>query len=174
MIHLTTYPYVIVILRFSTLLLPFLFSTYRASVVCNDNNPCANSGCKFTTDPVVICDALESKNATVTICHSRTADLDEVCRCADILVAAVGRPNMVKGGWVKPGAVVIDVGINRVEVEVDGETRSKLTGDVDYDAAAEVASAITPVPGGVGPMTIAMLMSNTLRAARLAAGIDAD
>ncbi|MEO1203317.1 MAG: bifunctional methylenetetrahydrofolate dehydrogenase/methenyltetrahydrofolate cyclohydrolase FolD [Pseudomonadota bacterium] len=116
---------------------------------------------------------LLAANATVTVCHSRTAKLDEVCRRADILVAAVGRPNMVEGSWVKPGAVVIDVGINRVEVEVDGEKKSKLTGDVDYDAAAEVAAAITPVPGGVGPMTIAMLMSNTLRAAKLANGLGA-
>jgi len=115
---------------------------------------------------------LLAANATVTVCHSRTANLDAVCRRADILIAAVGRPNMIGGDWVKPGAVVIDVGINRIEVESDGETKSKLTGDVDYDAAAGVASAITPVPGGVGPMTIAMLMSNTLRAARLANDLD--
>lgn len=108
-------------------------------------------------------------NATVTICHSRTSDLPAVCRRADILVAAVGRPNMVRGDWIKPGAVVIDVGINRVEVAGDGETRTKLTGDVDFEEARSVARAITPVPGGVGPMTIAMLMSNTLRAARFAA-----
>ncbi len=117
---------------------------------------------------------LLAANATVTICHSRTAELDQVCRGADILIAAVGRPNMVRGSWVKPGAVVIDVGINRVEVDVDGEKKSKLTGDVDYDEASEHAAAITPVPGGVGPMTIAMLMSNTLRAAKLAAGLGAD
>ncbi|MDJ0938532.1 MAG: bifunctional methylenetetrahydrofolate dehydrogenase/methenyltetrahydrofolate cyclohydrolase FolD [Woeseiaceae bacterium] len=115
---------------------------------------------------------LLAANATVTICHSRTADLPGVCRNADILVAAVGRANMVEGDWIKPGAVVIDVGINRIPVEVDGETKSKLTGDVDYAGAEPVASAITPVPGGVGPMTIAMLMSNTLRAAKLSAGID--
>jgi methylenetetrahydrofolate dehydrogenase (NADP+)/methenyltetrahydrofolate cyclohydrolase len=114
---------------------------------------------------------LLAANATVTICHSRTADLPAVCRGADILVAAVGRPNMVEADWVKPGAVVIDVGINRVEVESDGEKKSRLTGDVDYPAVAPVASAITPVPGGVGPMTIVMLMSNTLRAARLSAGL---
>ena len=108
-------------------------------------------------------------NATVTICHSRTKDLPEVARRADILVAAVGRAKMVRGGWVKPGAVVIDVGINRIEVEVDGEVRNRLVGDVDYDEAIEVASAITPVPGGVGPMTIAMLMSNTLLSAERAA-----
>lgn len=109
-------------------------------------------------------------NATVTICHSRTADLPGVCRKADILVAAVGRPNMIKGSWIKPGATVIDVGINRIEVNVDGETKSKLTGDVDFEEANEVAGAITPVPGGVGPMTIAMLMANTLRSAKMAAG----
>lgn len=105
-------------------------------------------------------------NATVTVAHSRTRDLPAVARAADILVVAVGRPDMVKGDWVKPGAVVIDVGINRVEVEVDGEKKSKLTGDVDYAAASEVAGAITPVPGGVGPMTIVMLMANTLISAK--------
>ncbi len=105
-------------------------------------------------------------NATVTICHSRTKDLPHVTRCADILVAAVGRPRMVKGDWIKPGATVIDVGINRIEETVDGESRMRLTGDVDFDAAADVAGAITPVPGGVGPMTIAMLMANTLASAR--------
>ncbi len=111
-------------------------------------------------------------NATVTVCHSRTPDLPGVVREADIVVAAVGRPNMVTGDWIKPGAVVIDVGINRIDVEVDGETRSKLTGDVDYESACEVAKAVTPVPGGVGPMTITMLMFNTLRAARLSAGLE--
>lgn len=104
-------------------------------------------------------------NATVTITHSRTSDLPGVCRNADILVAAVGKPNMIKGDWVKPGAVVIDVGINRIEIEESGETNNKLTGDVDFDEASEVAKAITPVPGGVGPMTIAMLMANTLTSA---------
>ena len=97
-------------------------------------------------------------NATVTICHSRTRDLDATCRRADVLVAAVGVPRLLGAEAVKPGAVVIDVGMNRLE---DG-----LAGDVDYEAAAEVAAAITPVPGGVGPMTIAMLLSNTLQAAR--------
>lgn len=97
-------------------------------------------------------------NATVTMCHSRTRDLGEVCRRADVLIAAVGVPHLVKGDWVKPGAVVIDVGMNRLE--------SGLTGDVDFDAAKDVASAITPVPGGVGPMTIALLLRNTLDAAR--------
>ena len=110
---------------------------------------------------------LLAANATVTMTHSRTNDLPGVVRRADIVVAAVGRPNMVKGDWIKPGAVVIDVGINRVDVDIDGETKSKLTGDVNYDETAEVAAAITPVPGGVGPMTIIMLMSNTLRAAKL-------
>ncbi len=108
-------------------------------------------------------------NATVTICHSRTKDLQQVARNADILVAAVGRPRMIKGDWIRPGAVVIDVGINRIEVEVDGEKKNRLTGDVDFDEAVEVAGAITPVPGGVGPMTIAMLMSNTLQSAKRAA-----
>ena len=115
---------------------------------------------------------LLQRNATVTMCHSRTKDLPGVVRNADIVIAAVGRPDMVKGDWVKPGAVVIDVGINRVEKEIDGEMKSKLTGDVDYDEVAEVAGAVTPVPGGVGPMTITMLMFNTLRSARLAAGLD--
>ena len=114
---------------------------------------------------------LLAANATVTITHSRTRDLPALCRCADIVVAAVGRPNMVRGDWIKPGAVVIDVGINRVEVEENGATSSRLMGDVDYDEVAGHAAAVTPVPGGVGPMTIVMLMSNTLRAARLAAGI---
>jgi methylenetetrahydrofolate dehydrogenase (NADP+)/methenyltetrahydrofolate cyclohydrolase len=114
---------------------------------------------------------LMERNATVTIAHSRTRDLPKVVSRADIVVAAVGRPNMIKADWVKPGAVIIDVGINRVETEVDGETRSRLTGDVDYEDAATVAGAITPVPGGVGPMTITMLMFNTLRSARLSAGL---
>ena len=100
-----------------------------------------------------------SRHATVTICHSRTKDLAEVVRRADVVIAAVGKPEMVKGDWIKPGAVVIDVGINRV-----GE--KKLVGDVEYTAAAERASAITPVPGGVGPMTIAMLLQNTLESAQ--------
>jgi methylenetetrahydrofolate dehydrogenase (NADP+)/methenyltetrahydrofolate cyclohydrolase len=101
-------------------------------------------------------------NATVTTAHSRTRDLAAVCRRADVLIAAVGRPHLVHGSWVKPGAVVIDVGVNRLE--------SGLTGDVDFAAAAEVAGAITPVPGGVGPMTIACLLRNTLDAARASAG----
>ena len=111
-------------------------------------------------------------NATVTVTHSRTKDLAGVVRQADIVVAAVGRANMIKGDWIKPGAVVIDVGINRIETIVDGETRSRLTGDVDFDSVINVAKAVTPVPGGVGPMTIVMLMANTLRAARLSAGLD--
>ncbi len=113
---------------------------------------------------------LLAANATVTIAHSRTKDLPAIARSADILVAAVGRPNMVEADWVKDGAVVIDVGINRVEKTVDGETKSVLTGDVDFEGAASRARAITPVPGGVGPMTIAMLMFNTLRSAKATLG----
>jgi methylenetetrahydrofolate dehydrogenase (NADP+)/methenyltetrahydrofolate cyclohydrolase len=105
---------------------------------------------------------LLAEHATVTICHSRTRDLPEVCRRADVLIAAVGRPEMVKGDWVKPGATVIDVGINR--------TDAGLVGDVEFASAVEVAGLITPVPGGVGPMTIAMLLRNTLEAARAIAG----
>ncbi len=111
-------------------------------------------------------------NATVTITHSRTKDLPQVVAGADIIIAAVGRPNMVKADWVKPGAVIIDVGINRVEKIIDGETKMGLTGDVDFDDVSTVAGAVTPVPGGVGPMTITMLMANTLRSARLAAGLE--
>ena len=111
-------------------------------------------------------------NATVTVCHSRTKDLPGVVREADIVVAAVGRANMIKGDWVKAGAVVIDVGINRIEATIDGETKSRLTGDVDFEEVSAVAKAITPVPGGVGPMTIVMLMANTLRSARLSVGLD--
>lgn len=102
---------------------------------------------------------LLQENCTVTIAHSRTKNLKEICQNADILVAAVGREKMVKGDWIKPGACVIDVGINRME-------NGKLCGDVDYDAAIEKAQAITPVPGGVGPMTIACLLQNTVKAAK--------
>ncbi len=111
---------------------------------------------------------LLGENCTVTIAHSRTRDLPEECRRADILVAAVGRPRMVKGDWVKPGATVIDVGINRIEPD-DGKAR--LVGDVDFEAARGHAGAITPVPGGVGPMTIACLLLNTLTAARRQHGV---
>jgi methylenetetrahydrofolate dehydrogenase (NADP+)/methenyltetrahydrofolate cyclohydrolase len=113
---------------------------------------------------------LLAANATVTTAHSRTKDLAAVCRNADILVAAVGRPEMVKADWVKPGATVIDVGINRVPAPEKGEGKSKLVGDVAFAEAAEVAGVITPVPGGVGPMTIAMLMANTVIAAYRKAG----
>lgn len=112
---------------------------------------------------------LLQENCTVTIAHSRTRNLAEVCRQADILVAAVGRPRFIQGDWIKPGATVIDVGINRIEE--DG--RNRLVGDVDFDAAVDVAAAITPVPGGVGPMTIACLMYNTVAAARAAHGLEA-
>jgi methylenetetrahydrofolate dehydrogenase (NADP+)/methenyltetrahydrofolate cyclohydrolase len=106
---------------------------------------------------------LLAANATVTVAHSRTRDLPAVCRQADVLVAAVGRAQMIRGDWVKPGATVIDVGTNRLEV---GDGKTKLVGDVAFEEAREVAGAISPVPGGVGPMTIAMLLANTLEAAR--------
>lgn len=115
---------------------------------------------------------LLAESCTVTVAHSRTADLPARCREADILVAAVGRPEMVKGDWIKPGAVVIDVGINRVDAPEKGEGKSRLVGDVAFTEAADVASAITPVPGGVGPMTIACLLRNTLVAACRQNGID--
>ena len=108
-------------------------------------------------------------DATVTICHSRTRDLPAVVREADVLVAAIGKAEMVRGDWVKPGAVVIDVGINRVE-DASRPKGYRLVGDVAFDEVKEVASWITPVPGGVGPMTIAMLLQNTLRAAKMAGG----
>ena len=113
---------------------------------------------------------LLNANATVTIAHSRTKNLAEVCRNADILVAAVGRPEMVKADWVKPGATVIDVGINRIAAPERGEGKTRLVGDVAFREVSEVASTITPVPGGVGPMTIAMLMANTVIAAHRTAG----
>ena len=113
---------------------------------------------------------LLAANATVTIAHSRTADLPAVARGADILVAAVGRPEMVKGDWVKPGATVIDVGINRIPAPEKGEGKTRLVGDVAFEEAEKVAGAITPVPGGVGPMTIAMLMAATVTSAYRAAG----
>jgi methylenetetrahydrofolate dehydrogenase (NADP+)/methenyltetrahydrofolate cyclohydrolase len=111
---------------------------------------------------------LLARSCTVTVAHSRTRDLPEVCRRADILVAAVGRPGMIKGDWIKPGATVIDVGINRID---NGEGGTRLVGDVDFDSAQPVAGAITPVPGGVGPMTIAVLLRNTLVSAYRRAGV---
>ncbi|MBI5713419.1 MAG: bifunctional methylenetetrahydrofolate dehydrogenase/methenyltetrahydrofolate cyclohydrolase, partial [Chloroflexi bacterium] len=124
---------------------------------------------------------LLGRDATVTICHSRTKDLASVVRQADILVAAIGKPKFVTADMVKPGAYVIDVGVNSLPVlnpdgsqaisEKTGKPRTKLVGDVDFEAVKEVAAAITPVPGGVGPMTIAMLMKNTLRGAKAAHGI---
>ncbi len=109
---------------------------------------------------------LIGRNATVTVCHSRTRDLAEVCRRADILIAAIGKTEMVRGDWIKPGAAVIDVGINEVP-DATKKSGRRLVGDVNYAEAKEVAGWITPVPGGVGPMTIAMLMKNTLHAAEL-------
>ncbi len=120
---------------------------------------------------------LIGRNATVTVCHSRTRNLPEICRQADILIAAIGKPQMVRGDWIKPGAAVIDVGINGVPVlnpdgtpvinEKTGKPKQKLVGDVHFEEVKEVAGYVTPVPGGVGPMTIAMLMKNTLRAAEI-------
>jgi 5,10-methylene-tetrahydrofolate dehydrogenase/methenyl tetrahydrofolate cyclohydrolase len=110
------------------------------------------------------------RNATITICHSRTRDLPGITRQADILVAAIGKPRFVQADWVKPGATVIDVGINEIP-DATKKSGKRLVGDVDFDAVKEVAGAITPVPGGVGPMTIAMLMQNTLTAAQRAAGL---
>ena len=114
---------------------------------------------------------LLAESCTVTIAHSRTRDLADVVRRADIVVAAVGRPEMVKGDWLKPGATVIDVGINRLP-PAEGVSKGRLVGDVDFASAAEVAGAITPVPGGVGPMTIAVLLRNTLVAAHRNAGVE--
>jgi len=112
---------------------------------------------------------LVKENATVTICHSRTKDLPGVCRGADVLIAAIGRAEMIRGDWIKPGAYVIDVGTNRVE-DPTKKSGYRLTGDVAFDEAKEVAAAITPVPGGVGPMTITGLLQNTLRSAQRVAG----
>jgi methylenetetrahydrofolate dehydrogenase (NADP+)/methenyltetrahydrofolate cyclohydrolase len=112
---------------------------------------------------------LTRENATVTLAHSRTKDLPAVVRRADIVVAAVGKPGMVKGSWIKPGATVLDVGINRIE---GAEGKTRLVGDVDYDEATAVAGAITPVPGGVGPMTIAVLLRNTIVSAYRREGLD--
>jgi methylenetetrahydrofolate dehydrogenase (NADP+)/methenyltetrahydrofolate cyclohydrolase len=100
---------------------------------------------------------LLKESCTVTIAHSRTKNIEEICKKADIVIAAVGKPKIVKGDWIKNGAIVIDVGINRIKVEVNGEMKNKLVGDVDFDNASKNASAITPVPGGVGPMKIACL-----------------
>ncbi len=116
---------------------------------------------------------LLNANATVTMAHSRTKDLASICRMADILVVAVGRQQMVRGDWVKPGATVIDVGINRIDAPERGEGKTRLVGDVNYPEAAEIAGAITPVPGGVGLMTIAMLMANTVTAAYQQSGLAA-
>ncbi len=119
--------------------------------------------------PMALLLVAKGSDATVTIAHSRTADLEAVCRRADIIIAAAGRPEMIKKEFVKPGAVVIDVGINRVE-ESSKARGYRLTGDVAYEEVFEICEAITPVPGGVGPMTIAMLMKNTLQAARQLTG----
>lgn len=114
---------------------------------------------------------LQNENCTVTMAHSRTRDLADHCRRADLVIAAVGRPELVAGDWIKPGATVIDVGINRVPAPERGDGKTRLVGDVQFDRAAKVAGAITPVPGGVGPMTIACLLANTVVAASRQAGI---
>ena len=151
--------------------------------------PCTPAGCMVMLEKY--CDRIEGKNAvvlgrsnivgmpvalllvranaTVTICHSRSANLPDIIRQADIVVTAVGRPEMVRGDWIKPGAVVIDVGINHVD-DATKKRGYRLVGDVKFDEAVEVAGAITPVPGGVGPMTIAMLLKSTLQASKLANG----
>jgi len=121
--------------------------------------------------PLSILMSLKKWNSTVTVCHSRTKDLAGVCRSADILIAAIGKPNFVTAEFVKKGAVVIDVGINRID-DPTHPKGSRLVGDVDYHAIQNVAEAATPVPGGVGPMTIAMLMYNTINAARFQAGLE--
>lgn len=110
-------------------------------------------------------------SCTVTIAHSRTKDIAAICRRADVLIAAVGRPEMIPGDWIKPGATVIDVGINRIDAPEKGEGKTRIVGDVDFASAAEVAGAITPVPGGVGPMTIACLLANTVTACSRANGL---
>ena len=115
---------------------------------------------------------LLADNCTVTIAHSRTSDLENVCRQADIVVAAVGRPEMVTSDWIKKGAVVIDVGINRVDAPEKGAGKTRLTGDVDFESVAAKAAAITPVPGGVGPMTIACLLRNTMVSAARRRGVE--
>jgi len=114
---------------------------------------------------------LLAANATTTIAHSRTSELPDVVRSADILVVAIGRPEMVKGDWIKPGATVIDVCINRIAASKKSKKPTRLVGDVEFETASIVAKNITPVPGGVGPMTIAMLMANTLKAACRFAGV---
>jgi methylenetetrahydrofolate dehydrogenase (NADP+)/methenyltetrahydrofolate cyclohydrolase len=116
---------------------------------------------------------LLAQNATVTVAHSRSRDLPGIARRADLLCAAVGRPEMVRGDWIKPGAVVIDVGINRIPAPEKGEGKTRLVGDVAFEEAVKVAGAVTPVPGGVGPMTIACLLLNTLRAACMRREIEA-
>ncbi len=114
---------------------------------------------------------LLGESCTVTIAHSRTKDIEALCRRADILVAAVGRPEMINADWIKPGATVVDVGINRIDAPEKGDGKTRLVGDVDFSSAVEVAGAITPVPGGVGPMTIACLLANTLTACCRSNGI---
>ncbi|RCL02718.1 MAG: methylenetetrahydrofolate dehydrogenase (NADP+) / methenyltetrahydrofolate cyclohydrolase [Candidatus Tokpelaia sp. JSC188] len=118
-----------------------------------------------------IASLLLAANATITIAHSGTSELPDVVRSADILVVAIGRPEMIKGAWIKPGATVIDVGINRVPALKNSKKPTRLVGDVEFEMASIVAKNITPVPGGVGPMTIAMLMVNTLKAAYRSAGV---
>lgn len=141
-----------------------MYLIYKAMPLIEGMNAVVLGRSNIVGMPVAL--LLVRANATVTICHSRSRDLAGICRGADVLVAAVGKPEMVRGDWVKPGAVVIDVGINRVE-DATKPRGYRLVGDVAFDEVKDVAGWLTPVPGGVGPMTIAMLLRNTLRAAKL-------
>ena len=134
---------------------------FMIEVAVEGRNPIMSSGYSKQKAEQLAAQLLLKESCTVTIAHSRTKNIEEICKKADIVIAAVGRPKMVKGNWIKKDAVVIDVGINRITTEVEGEAKNKLVGDVDFNEASKNASAITPVPGGVGPMTIACLLRNT-------------
>jgi len=144
----------------------------RSNVETSGAEVCVVGRSNIVGKPIanILLQKAEGANATVTLVHTRTKDVPAHCKRADILIVAAGVPKYVKGDWIKPGAVVIDVGVNRIGTTDSG--KAKLAGDVDYEEALEVASAITPVPGGVGPMTITMLMVNTVKAAKIHHGID--